>query len=126
MVQAKNMQLMDRHTIECMENSGKMKDLCKAIVVQSSHYEDTNKTIGLLRSSLELSEICDLNLLLLANKSPNSLPYFHFFNKVVKRQNKEFQEIEKQNIRDFGEMRKSFQTISNNILRNMRYLKKNN
>ncbi len=119
---------MDNIVVQCMENTSKLKDLSKAIVIQTTHQQDTNKTIRLMRCFLEMGEACDFNLLLLANKSPNTPHYFTFLQKMMKRGETEFQKLERDpsvDSKQFAELRATFESIQNNMKQNFARLRKN-
>lgn len=123
--QQKKQKNMDATVIECMENTTQMKDLSKAIVIQSTHQPDTNKTVPLMRCFLELGEACDFNLLLLANKSPNSPHYFTFLEKMMKQGDKEFRQLDGADSRQFAELRNTYAALYQKMKRNFALLKKN-
>lgn len=123
--QNRKQQQIDNTVVECMENTTRLKDLSKAIVIQSTHQEDTNKTIKLMRCFLELGEACDFNLLLLANKSPNTPHYLSFLQKMMTQGDKEFRELDTTSLHQFTELRNTFATLQQNMKRNFTILKNN-
>jgi hypothetical protein len=110
--------------IDCMENTSKLKDLSKAIVIQSTHQNDTNKTIKLMRCFLELGEACDFNLLLLANKSPNAPHYLTFLQRMLKQGDKEFRKLDPTDSQQFADLQNSFNNIHRKLISSFNYLKK--
>ena len=122
--QKQNQNKIENIVVECMENTSKLKDLSKAIVIQSTHQNDTNKTIKLMRCFLELGEACDFNLLLLANKSPNAPHYLTFLHKMLKQGDKEFRNLDPVDSQQFADLYNSFNNIHRKLLHSFNYLKK--
>ncbi len=80
---------LEKTLIKSFDLLDKTKDACKVAISQSTQVPDLNVTNGLIRSSMETMDTCDLCKFFIVNRSPNTKNMVDLTMKILKTMMKE-------------------------------------